>query len=221
MKLRAFLVVGLLTALASGTVVSAINNKVNMLTTSPGATATNVAASVGKPAPTFTLTDSKGKPHNLADLKGKTVVLEWVNYDCPFVKKHYSSKNMQKLQKEYTAKGVVWLSINSSATGKQGSFTAEEINTRMKAEGALPSAYLVDTDGKVGRMYGAKTTPHMFIIDKEGTLVYAGAIDNTPSADPEDVAGAKNLVKVALDEVLAGKTVSTPTSTPYGCSVKY
>jgi peroxiredoxin len=219
MKLRAFLVVGLLTALAGGTAVSAFNNNLN--TTTSTVASTNVAASVGKPAPTFTLTDSKGKPHNLADLKGKTVVLEWVNYDCPFVKKHYNSKNMQKLQKEYTAKGVIWLSINSSAAGKQGNFTAEEINTRMKSEGAIPSAYLIDTDGKVGRMYGAKTTPHMFIIDKEGTLVYAGAIDNTPSADPEDVAGAKNLVKTALDEVLAGKTVSTPTSTPYGCSVKY
>jgi hypothetical protein len=149
------------------------------------------------------------------------VVLEWVNYECPFVKKHYGSGNMQKLQKAYTGKGVVWFSINSSAAGKQGYFPTEKIDGLMRERNASPTAYLLDTDGTVGRLYGAKTTPHMFVIDTSGNLVYAGGIDDKPSTDLADIAAAKNHVQAALDETLAGKPVSVTTSPPYGCSVKY
>jgi hypothetical protein len=149
------------------------------------------------------------------------VVLEWVNYDCPFVKKHYGSGNLPKLQKAYTGKGVVWLTINSSAPGKQGNFTSAEIESRSKAAGAAFSAYLLDSDGTVGRAYGAKTTPHMYVIDPAGKLVYAGGIDDKPSTDVADIASAKNFVSAALDEGMAGKAISVATSTPYGCSVKY
>jgi peroxiredoxin len=176
---------------------------------------------VGKPAPTFSLTDSNGKSHSLASLKGKYVVLEWVNYDCPFVKKHYDSGNMQKLQKEFTAKGVVWLSINSSAPGKQGNFPTDKINTLMKEKDAHPDAYLLDSSGEIGKLYGAKTTPHMYIVNPEGTLIYNGAIDDKPSANPADVAAAKNYVRATLDEAMAGKAVTTSATQPYGCSVKY
>ena len=179
------------------------------------------AAVVGQPAPAFTLADSHGARHSLSDLQGKLVVLEWVNFECPFVGKHYGSGNMQKLQKTYTGQGVVWLSINSSAEGKQGNFAAEKINALMKEKGAAPTAYLIDTEGAVGRAYGAKTTPHMYVIDPKGTLIYAGGIDDTPSTDQADVATAKNFVRAALDEALAGKPVTMATSTPYGCSVKY
>jgi peroxiredoxin len=179
------------------------------------------AAMVGQPAPAFTLTDSNGARHSLSDLKGKVVVLEWVNFECPFVGKHYGSGNMQKLQKTYTGKGVVWLSINSSAEGKQGYFAPDRINALMKEKGAAPTAYLIDTDGAVGRAYGAKTTPHMYVIDARGNLVYAGGIDDTPSTDQADVATARNFVSAALDEVVAGKPVTTASSAPYGCSVKY
>lgn len=178
-------------------------------------------ASVGKPAPAFSLKDTNGKAHSLAELKGKFVVLEWVNYDCPFVRKHYDSGNMQKLQKEFTAKGVVWLSINSSAPGKQGCFPAEKVNALLKEKTSHPSAYLLDTDGQVGKLYGARTTPHMFIINPEGQLIYNGAIDDKPSANPGDIASAKNLVRAALDEAMAGKAVTVAASQPYGCSVKY
>ena len=179
------------------------------------------AAVVGQPAPGFTLVDSNGAKHNLADLKGKVVVLEWVNFECPFVGKHYGSGNMQKLQKAYTGKGVVWLSVNSSAEGKQGYYAPEKINALMKEKGAAPTAYLIDTDGTVGRAYGAKTTPHMFVVDPKGTVVYAGGIDDTASTDQADIATAKNFVGAALDEELAGKPVTTASSAPYGCSVKY
>jgi peroxiredoxin len=179
------------------------------------------AAVVGQPAPGFTLVDSNGAKHSLADLKGKMVVLEWVNFECPFVGKHYGSGNMQKLQKAYTGKGVVWLSVNSSAEGKQGYFAPEKINALMREKGAAPTAYLIDTDGTVGTAYGAKTTPHMFVVDPKGTVVYAGGIDDTPSTDQADIATAKNFVSAALDEALAGKPVTTASSAPYGCSVKY
>jgi len=179
------------------------------------------AAVVAQPAPDFTLVDSNGAQHSLSADKGKVVVLEWVNFECPFVGKHYGSGNMQKLQKAYTGKGVVWLSINSSAEGKQGYFPAAKINALMKEKSAAPTAYLIDTDGTVGRAYGAKTTPHMYIVDPKGTLVYAGGIDDTPSTDQADIATAKNFVQAALEEALAGKPVSTASSTPYGCSVKY
>jgi len=178
-------------------------------------------AEVGKKAPNFTLNSAKGKTHSLADFKGKYVVLEWVNYDCPFVKKHYGSKNMQKLQKEMTGKDVVWLSICSSAEGKQGYFTGKELTDRIAKEGSNATAYLIDADGKVGKMYGAKTTPHCFVINPEGELIYAGGIDDTPSADQEDVKTANNYVKSCIYEALEGKKISTATSKPYGCGVKY
>lgn len=184
-------------------------------------TTARAAAMVGQPAPDFTLTDSNGAKRSLSDLKGKVVVLEWVNFECPFVGKHYGSGNMQKLQKAYTGKGVVWLSINSSAEGKQGYFAPDKINALMKEKGAAPTAYLIDADGAVGRAYGAKTTPHMYVIDAKGSLIYAGGIDDTPSTDQADVPKARNFVSAALDEALAGKPVTTASSTPYGCSVKY
>jgi len=177
-------------------------------------------AVVGQMAPTFTATDSNGKTHSLGDFKGKYVVLEWTNYDCPFVKRQYNLTAMQTVQKGSTQKGVVWLSINSSAPGKQGNFTTEEINRRMKDNAALPTAYLVDPEGKVGRLYAAKTTPHMFIIDPTGKLVYDGAIDDKPTADPSVPVGS-NYVTAALGETMAGKPVTVATTKPYGCSVKY
>jgi peroxiredoxin len=179
------------------------------------------AAVVSEPAPDFKLTDSNGTPHSLGALKGKFVVLEWVNFDCPFVAKHYGTGNMQRLQKAYAGQGVVWLSVNSSAPGKQGNFPAARVNALLKEKGAAPTAYLIDADGTAGRAYGAKTTPHMFVIDPKGTVVYAGGIDDMPSTDAADVATAKNFVAAALDEALAGKPVTTASSAPYGCSVKY
>ena len=181
----------------------------------------NAVAVVGQPAPAFTLTDSNGKAHSLADLKGKTVVLEWWNHECPFVGKHYGSGNMQKLQRDWTAKGVVWLTVSSSAPGKQGHVDAAKANALMKEKGGAPNAVLLDHDGKVGKAYGAKTTPHMFVIDGKGTVLYAGGIDDKPSTDQADIATAKNLVSAALAEMTAGKPVTTATSQPYGCSVKY
>jgi hypothetical protein len=179
------------------------------------------AAVVGQPAPAFSATDTKGATHALSEYAGKVVVLEWVNFECPFVGKHYGSGHMQKLQKDYTAKGVVWLSINSSATGQQGHYPADKVNALLALKGAAPSAYLLDTAGTIGRAYGAKTTPHMFIVNAKGTLVYAGGIDDTPSTDQADIATAKNYVQAALDEVLAGKPVTTASTQSYGCSVKY
>jgi hypothetical protein len=148
-------------------------------------------------------------------------VLEWLNHDCPFVRKHYSSGNMQSLQKKYTELGVVWLSINSSAPGKQGHCTPEKANELTTKHEAAPTAVLLDADGTVGRLYGARTTPHMYVIDAKGTLVYNGAIDDKPSTSTKDVAGAKNHVAAALDAVLAGRSPEVKTSKPYGCSVKY
>ena len=176
---------------------------------------------VGKDAPTFSLEDVNGTIHNLKDYKGKHVVLEWINYDCPFVKKHYNSGNMQMLQKKYTEKGVVWLAINSSASGKQGNFTQEEILKRTKDHGAAFSAYLIDADGMVGRWYGAKTTPHMFIVDPKGKVAYAGAIDDIKSTKVADIEKATNYISAALDAALAGKKIEVTTTKPYGCSVKY
>ncbi len=178
-------------------------------------------AKIGAKAPDFRLTDSNGNEHSLSDFAGKIVVLEWINYDCPFVKKHYDSKNMQTLQERYTQQGVVWLAVCSSAEGKQGYFSNDEINKRSDDHNAKFTAYLIDEDGKVGKMYGAKTTPHMFIINSEGSLVYAGGIDDIKSTDVKDIEKAKNYVAAALDELLEGKEVTTKTSEPYGCSVKY
>lgn len=182
---------------------------------------TIAAPQTGQPAPGFTLTDSDGKSHNLSDFKGKFVVLEWLNHGCPFVKKHYSSGNMQSLQKEYTGKGVVWLSIVSSAPGKQGHMTPEETNKTKNETGSAATAILLDEQGTVGKLYGAKVTPELFVINPDGLLVYSGAIDDKKSTDPADIAGAKNYVKKALDEALDGKPVSEPSTPAYGCSVKY
>jgi glutathione peroxidase-family protein len=178
-------------------------------------------AELNEKAPDFKLTDSNGTEHSLSDSKGKIVVLEWINYDCPFVMKHYNSKNMQYLQEKYIAKDVVWLAVCSSNKGKQGNFSAEEINKRSKNHDAKFTAYLIDEDGTVGKMYGAKTTPHMYIIDAAGTLVYAGGIDDKATSDVKDIQGAKNYVSSALDELLAGNKVSVQSSKHYGCSVKY
>jgi peroxiredoxin len=178
-------------------------------------------ATVDAPAPAFALTDQNGTLRSLSDFKGKVVVLEWLNFGCPFVRKHYDSGNMQKLQKEYTAKGVVWLSVISSAPGKQGYFEADELRKRLATEKAVPTASLIDADGTVGKAYGAKTTPHMFVIDTDGVLVYSGAIDDIPSTDVEDVARAKNHVSASLDALMAGNEVPVKSTKPYGCGVKY
>ena len=176
---------------------------------------------VGSTAPDISATDSKGKTQTLSQYKGKYVVLEWFNPECPFVKKHYGSGNMQKLQEEFTGKGVVWLTIDSSAPGLEGNLTAEQANAKIAEWKAHSTALLLDPDGKAGRTYAAKNTPHMFVINPEGKIVYEGAIDSKATANPADIATASNYVKAALDESLAGKTVTTPSSRPYGCSVKY
>ncbi len=180
-----------------------------------------IAPRPGATAPEFTLPDAAGKQVSLADYRGKWVVLEWVNYDCPFVRKHYGSGNMQKLQALARGKGVVWLSINSSAPGKQGHFEGVELTQRMADVKAQPDAYLQDPEGKVGKTYAAKTTPSMFVINPGGTVVYAGAIDDKPSTDQADVPKAKNYVRTALDEAMAGKPVQTAATQSYGCGVKY
>jgi glutathione peroxidase-family protein len=185
------------------------------------ASAATPTATVDNPAPDFTLKDAHGRSHSLSDYKGKYVVLEWVNFDCPFVHKHYSSGNMPSLQRTYTAKGVIWLSICSSAPGKQGYFTGDELTERISHEKAAPTAYLIDRDGNVGHLYGAKATPHMYVISPEGILLYAGGIDDIPSTRIEDLQKATNYVRAALDEAMAGEKVKVKTSRAYGCSVKY
>ena len=179
------------------------------------------AAAVGDPAPDFTLTDIDGGTHTLSALKGKTVVLEWVNPECPFVKKHYKSGNIPALQKTAKADGVVWFSINSAAPGKQGDYDAVQVAVWRDKTGASPTAYLRDTDGKVGKLYGAKTTPHLFVITPEGKLAYAGAIDSISSTDVADIAKAENYVTAALAAVKNKVPVAQSTSQPYGCSIKY
>ena len=183
--------------------------------------AASADAVVGKPAPTFSVADSNGKTVSLADYKGKYVVLEWTNDGCPFVQHYYERGNMQALQKDYTGKGVAWLSIISSAPGEQGYVSGPAANKLTAERKAAPSEVLFDPSGKVGHLYDAKTTPHMFIIDPKGVLIYAGGIDSIPSTDPDDIAKATPYVKVALDEALAGKPVSTAVTKPYGCSIKY
>lgn len=182
----------------------------------------SAAVEVGTAAPDFSLLDAQGKSRSLAEFKGKTVVLEWNNPECPFVKKHYNaSTNMQNQQKAANAEGVVWLSVNSGAPGKQGAMDGNAAIAKIAALQAAPSAYLIDSDGKVGRSYDAKTTPHMYVIDGSGVLRYAGAIDSNASADAADIAGATQYVSQALAELKAGKPVSTAVTKPYGCSVKY
>jgi peroxiredoxin len=179
------------------------------------------APQVGSQAPNFHLRDINGAGVSLTQFKGKNVVLEWNNPECPFVKKHYGSGNMQKTQAAAKQAGAVWLSINSSAPGKQGHMDAAKAKTVLASVKAQPTAYLLDADGKVGKTFDASTTPHMYIIDKTGKLVYAGGIDDKPTPNPADVNGARNHVLAALSELNAGKPVSVPTTRPYGCAVKY
>ena len=185
------------------------------------ATETNAAASVGQPAPPFTLNDTNGKVINLTDYKGKTVVLEWHNPECPFVKKHYDSSNMQRLQSKYTKDGVIWLAVSSTEPAHQDYKKPDALNAMMKSINASSTAYLMDESGETGKAYGARTTPHMYIINAEGMLVYAGGIDDKRTANIADIKNARNHVAAALDELKAGKNISVPTATPYGCSVKY
>ncbi|HEX6159011.1 MAG TPA: thioredoxin family protein [Thermoanaerobaculia bacterium] len=179
------------------------------------------APAIGKAAPEFKAVDTYGKQHSLSQYRGKWVVLEWLNHGCPYVRKHYNNDAMQALQKKYAAKGVVWLSIVSSAPGKQGHYSNDKANELTKEKGAAPHAVLIDEAGTVGRMYDARTTPHMFVINPQGSLVYMGGIDDKPSSRASDLQGARPHVDVALQEAMAGKPVSVPTSQPYGCSVKY
>jgi hypothetical protein len=180
------------------------------------------AAEVGRAAPDFTLTDINGNKHSLADFRGKTVVLEWVNPECPIVMKHYDkSGNMPKLQQAAAADGVVWLQINSGHPGAQGDYEPAKVADWQKRQGSVAKAYFRDQDGKVGRLYDARTTPHMFVIDGGGTLVYAGGIDSIRSGNPADIPKATNYVTAALADLKAGQPVRTKTSQSYGCGVKY
>lgn len=185
------------------------------------AAAPAVAVTVGQPAPDFALPDLQGKTLKLSDHAGKFVVLEWVNPECPFVKKHYNSANMPKLQKEAGARNVVWLSINSTHPGHSEFKSPAEMQSWLSAKNAAPHALLFDREGTTGKLYGARTTPHMYIIDPAGKLVYAGAIDDKRSANPDDIKTARNHVRAALDEALAGKPVSLASTVAYGCSIKY
>ena len=182
--------------------------------------AASANTSVGQPAPPFSVADTSGKTHNLADYKGKHVVLEWVNPGCPFVRKHYEG-NMQSTQKEAGAKGFVWLAVNSTAQGQTDYKSPGDMAAWMQSQKAAANATLMDSDGRMGKAYGAKTTPHMYIIDPKGTMVYAGGIDSIPTADPADIKTATNYVKQAVGELSAGKPVSNAATKPYGCSVKY
>ena len=180
-----------------------------------------LGARVGETAPDFVGTDSNGKTHKLSDYRGKVVALEWHNQGCPYTRKHYESGNMQKLQKEWTAKGVIWLTVISSAPGEQGYVTAAQENEYLKKMNSTPTAVLLDPTGVIGHQYEAKTTPHMYVINPKGLLVYEGAIDDKPTSDPQDIPGATNWVAAALKQTTAGQPVSTQVTRPYGCSVKY
>jgi peroxiredoxin len=176
---------------------------------------------IAKPAPVFTGVDTQGNTVSLADLRGKIVVLEWTNHDCPYVRKHYGAGNMQKLQAEAAKDGVVWLSVISSRPGSQGHVTAAEADTLTDSRNAAPAAVILDEPGTIGRAYEARTTPHMFVIDPQGALVFMGGIDDRPTARQADIEGATNYVRLALDAVKSGKPVATPIARPYGCSIKY
>ena len=179
------------------------------------------APKIGYPAPAFSAVDTTGKTWSLAALKGKRIILEWTNDQCPYVIKHYGSGNMQALQKEATGAGYLWLSIISSAPGKQGHVSPAEADALTASRGAAPTAVLIDSQGVLGRAYEAKTTPHLFIIDEAGTLVYRGGIDDKPTTDPADIAGANNYVRQAMAELASGKPIANPVTRPYGCSVKF
>jgi len=185
------------------------------------ATGAAAQAVIGQPAPAFSAVDASGKPVSLADFKGKHVVLEWVNPGCPYVQKHYNSGNMPATQKAATAKGVTWLAISSTSKDAWDYKQPKELVGWIQGKGGAPSATLMDDSGKIGRAYGARTTPHMYLIDPQGRLLYAGAIDSKPTSNPADIAGATNYVNQAIGEALAGKAVSQPTTRAYGCSIKY
>ena len=186
-----------------------------------GITGIGAAPVIGQPAPDFTATDTNGKTVKLSDYKGKVVVLEWTNHECPYVRKHYGSNNMQTIQKDATAQGVVWLSVISSAKGEQGYVEPAAANQLTASRSASPSAVLLDPTGKIGQEYGAKVTPHMYVIDASGKLAYMGGIDDKATSNPADIPSAKNYVRAALGEVMAGKPVSEPVTRAYGCTVKY
>lgn len=186
------------------------------LTASAGA-----ALKIGEPAPDFTGTDTAGNKVTLSNFRGKPVILEWTNHDCPFVRKHYNSGNMQKQQRAATGKGAVWLSIISSAPGKQGHVTPAQADALTAERKAAPSAVILDESGDIGRLYGAKTTPHMFIVDADGKLAYMGGIDSIPSTNPADIEQATQYVPIALAQVMKGEPVTSSVTRPYGCSVKY
>jgi hypothetical protein len=188
---------------------------------SAGILSAGAQVKVGAAAPAFMGTDSNGKTESLDQFKGKYVVLEWHNQGCPFTKKHYESGNMQALQKEWTAKGVVWFTVISSAPGQDGYMTASAENAYVKKVGADPTAVLLDSQGKIGHLYDAKTTPQMVVIDPAGKVIYDGAIDDKPTSEASDIKGAKNYVNDALSAAMAGRPVATPYTRPYGCSVKY
>jgi glutathione peroxidase-family protein len=179
------------------------------------------AVRVGERAPDFTATDSNGQTHKLSEYAGKFVVLEWHNRGCPYTQKHYTSSNMERLQREWTGRGVIWLTVISSAPGKQGYVSAADENSYVKEMKAAPTAVLLDSTGALGHLYDAKTTPQMIIINPQGVMIYDGAIDDKPSTDTADISGAKNYVQQALEEAMAGKAVSVASTRPYGCSVKY
>jgi peroxiredoxin len=178
-------------------------------------------AVVGEPAPDFSVVDAYGNMHNLSDYDGKYVILEWLNHDCPFVRKHYNGNNMQELQKKYTDDGVVWLSVISSAPGTQGYLKPEQAQEITKEKNASPTAVLLDVDGTMGRAYDARVTPHMYIINPDGVLEYNGAIDDKPTARARDLEGARNYVIEAMDALMNGEEIAVTTNTPYGCTVKY
>lgn len=193
---------------------------VAVLTAAGAAAAQGTAPAINQPAPNFTAPGADGRTHSLSQYRGKTVVLEWTNHECPYVKKHYSGA-MQALQRDATREGVVWLSIVSSAPGEQGHITGAQAKQLTASRKASPTAVLLDPSGAVGRLYGAKTTPHMFVINQQGRLIYAGGIDDVPSKKVEDLQRAKPLVRLALADVKAGRPVAISSSRPYGCGVKY
>jgi peroxiredoxin len=198
-----------------------MNRSVFLLALALGAPALAAPAAVGQAAPAFSVADASGKAVSLADFKGKTVVLEWVNPGCPYVRKHYDSSNMHATQKGATGQGVVWLAVNSTAPGHYDYRKPADMAAWMRQQHASPTAVLMDGDGKVGKAYGARTTPHLYVVDAKGTLVYAGGIDDKPSSNPADVKTAKNYVNAALADVAAGRPVAQAATRPYGCSVKY
>lgn len=185
------------------------------------ASAHAISVPSGEPAPQWQGTDTKGVVHRLSDYAGQTVILEWTNHECPYVRKHYETQNMQALQADAAAQGIVWLSVISSAPGKQGHVSGEEADRLTESRGAQPAAVILDPSGDIGRAYDAKTTPHMYIITPDQVLAYQGAIDDKPTANHASVETAKNYVRQALAELAANVPVSEPETTPYGCSVKY